>query len=136
MQKKLAAGDNIAALCTKCKLGLDHAIVAMVEGTIAKVKCKTCGSVHKFKDPSSPAPKARVPRAKAGSSVQTVQATWETALAGAKGSERTYAMTAKYRVGDIVNHASFGKGVVLKIHVSKCDILFQDRERLMVSANL
>ena len=29
MLEKHSAGDNIASYCTKCKLGLDHVIVAM-----------------------------------------------------------------------------------------------------------
>ena len=49
MIRKYSAGDNIASHCTKCKLMLDHAIVAMDGEVIAKVKCKTCGSVHKYR---------------------------------------------------------------------------------------
>jgi hypothetical protein len=41
----------------------------------------------------------------------------------------------KYRIGDIVNHQTFGKGVVLKLYTHKCDMLFKDRERLMASTN-
>ena len=44
-------------------------------------------------------------------------------------------MGSKYRVGDIVNHDTFGKGVVQKLYTNKCDVLFQDKERLMASAN-
>jgi hypothetical protein len=44
-------------------------------------------------------------------------------------------MTATYRIGDIVLHAQFGKGIVLKLAPQKCLVLFQDQERLMASAN-
>jgi hypothetical protein len=44
-------------------------------------------------------------------------------------------MDTKYRVGDIVDHDRFGKGVVLKLLVNKCEVLFQDQERLMASGN-
>jgi len=137
MPKKNTAGENIAALCTKCKLTLDHAIVAMVDGKIAKVKCKTCGSTHKFRDPNDPVKaKPRAPRAKSAASSTAKATAWQTALSEAKGSEKEYSMNAKFRVGDVVNHASFGKGIVRKIYMNKCDILFQDYERLMVSANV
>ena len=49
MLEKYSAGENIASHCTKCKLVLDHTIVAMDGETIAKVKCKTCGSAHKYR---------------------------------------------------------------------------------------
>jgi hypothetical protein len=44
-------------------------------------------------------------------------------------------MAATYRIGDIVLHAHFGKGVVLRLSTRKCTVLFQDKERLMASAN-
>jgi hypothetical protein len=56
-------------------------------------------------------------------------------MAAATGKEHMYTMTATYRVGDILLHEQFGKGVVLKLAPKKCLVLFQDQERLMVSAN-
>jgi len=133
MLEKYSAGENIASLCTKCKLNLDHAIVAMDGETIVKVKCKTCGSVHKFRNPADP-PKVRAPRAKKGDS-KTAVSVWENGIASARGKEHSYSMGSKYRVGDIVNHDTFGKGVVQKLYTNKCDVLFQDKERLMASTN-
>jgi hypothetical protein len=135
MQEKNSAGKNIESYCTKCKLNLDHTIMAMDGETIAKVRCKTCGSAHKFKDPAE-SRKIVKPRVKKGVGAEATAAIiWEAGLAEAKGKERDYNMSAKYRVGDIVNHHLFGKGVVLKLYANKCDMLFKDRERLMASAN-
>jgi hypothetical protein len=133
MPEKPLAGDNIASYCTKCKLGLDHAIVAMDGETIVKVKCKTCGGTHKFRDPADP-PKVRASKAKKGGA-KSAETLWEAGIAGAKGKEHVYTMTAKYRVGDLINHHTFGKGIVQKLYSNKCDMLFQDKERLMASAN-
>jgi hypothetical protein len=44
-------------------------------------------------------------------------------------------MTATYRIGDVVLHEQFGKGIVLKLASQQCTVLFQDQERLMASAN-
>jgi hypothetical protein len=135
MLEKNTAGKNIDAYCTKCKLNLDHTITAMDGEVIARVRCKTCGSWHKYRSPSEP-PTVRKPRVKAGAMEEAAAATvWEAGLAEAKGKERIYEMSAKYRVGDVVSHHIFGKGVVVKLYVNKCDILFKDRERLMATAN-
>jgi hypothetical protein len=64
-----------------------------------------------------------------------VAAHWEASLAAARGPEHVYAVTGTYCIGDIVLHAQFGKGVVLKLSTRKCTVLFQDKERLMASAN-
>ncbi|OGW16765.1 MAG: hypothetical protein A2X56_04825 [Nitrospirae bacterium GWC2_57_13] len=133
--EKHAAGENIVSYCTKCKLMLDHAVVAVAGEEIAKVKCKTCGSAHKHRD-TVPVTKARTPRVKKeGSAKMSVEARWEAGIAEAKGKERTYSMAAKYRVGDVVLHDHFGKGVVLNLRMNKCDMLFKDKERLMASGN-
>ncbi len=132
MQEKHAAGDNIASWCTKCRLNLDHTIVAMDGELVVKVKCRTCGSTHKYRN-SADAPKARTPRASSAGGAAVTR--WEDAVAGAGGRSYPYAMDAKYRVGDCIVHERFGKGIVMKLYSHKCDVLFQDRERLMASGN-
>ncbi|HXY53858.1 MAG TPA: hypothetical protein VEM40_04220 [Nitrospirota bacterium] len=133
MPGKLSAGDNIVSYCTKCRLSLDHTIVAVDGEKISEVKCMTCGSAHKFRSAASVA-KTRSPRKKEPTA-KTGEVLWETCIAEAKGEERTYDMGGKYHVGDIVVHHVFGKGVVRKLYLNKCDVLFKDKERLMASAN-
>ncbi|MGE5172535.1 MAG: hypothetical protein ACM3MD_01775 [Betaproteobacteria bacterium] len=136
MLENKSAGNSIDSYCGKCKLGLDHTIMTMDGGVISKVRCKTCGSMHKFRDPAVP-PKVRKTRVKTVAQEEAAIAIlWEAGLAGAKGKERDYDMAAKYRVGDVVNHGKFGKGIVLKVHVNNCEMLFKDRARLMASANV
>lgn len=133
MPEKFTAGENIVSYCTKCKIVLDHVIVAVAEEAIAKVKCKTCNSTHKFRDPAD----VKKPRQtkKKEDVVKTTEALWETCVAEATGQEREYAMTGKYRVGDLVLHNTFGRGVVRKLFLNKCHVLFKDKERLMASSN-
>jgi hypothetical protein len=57
-------------------------------------------------------------------------------MAAATGKEHRYTVTATYHIGDIVLHEQFGKGVVLKLAMKKCTVLFEDKERLMASANV
>jgi hypothetical protein len=109
--------------------------VAMKGEEIAKVQCKTCGSTHKYRNPADP-PKVRAPRVKKeGKKTDSAAAEWEAGLASAKGKEYVYSMSTKYRIGDIVEHHTFGKGIVRKLYSNKCDVLFRDKERLMASAN-
>lgn len=135
MHEKNLPGHNIESYCGKCKASRDHTVMTMVGETVAKVRCKMCGSMHKFRDPLV-IPKARKPRViNPEKEAATAMLYWEASLAEAKGKERDYSMTSKYRIGDIVNHVTFGKGVVLKLYTNKCDMLFKDRERLMASTN-
>jgi hypothetical protein len=136
MADTISAGQSVESYCGKCKVNRDHTIMAMDGNAIAKVRCKTCGSIHKFRDPAVP----YKPRKAGSKTIAQEQATtaliWEAGLAEARGKERDYDMAASYRVGEVVNHRTFGKGLVLKIHINKCQMLFKDQERLMATANL
>lgn len=135
MPEKNSVGKDILSYCGKCKASRDHTIMTMDGETIVKVRCKLCGGMHKLTSPQD-AQKARKPRAKKGAGkAATAEIAWEAGLAEARGKERDYSMELKYRIGDIVNHRIFGKGIVMKVYVNKCDMLFKDKERLMASTN-
>jgi hypothetical protein len=135
MQDSNAAGKNIESYCGKCKQNRDHTIMTMDGEAVAKVRCKDCGSMHKFRS-AAEARKVRKPKViSAAEAAATAELIWEAGLAKAKGKAQDYDMAGKYRVGDIVNHWVFGKGVVVKLHDNKCDMLFKDKERLMASSN-
>lgn len=131
MLEKKSVGKDTESYCGKCKVSREHTIMTMDGETIEKVRCTLCGSMHKFISPLD-AQKVRKPRVKKDSSA-TAETVWSASLAEAKGKERDYSMTLKYRIGDIVNHQTFGKGIVMKAYADKCEILFKDRERLMAS---
>ncbi len=131
MLGRSSAGESIVSYCTKCKTGLDHIIIAREGENISKVKCRTCGGAHKYRDPAT----VRKPRASRKKGAQPMSVIWNTYVTRAHGRELVYNMTGRYRVGDVVVHDKFGKGVVRKLSMNKCHVIFQDKERLMASAN-
>ncbi len=135
MQENNSAGKSIESYCGRCKQNLDHTIMSMEGDKVSKVRCKTCGSLHKFRGVVDVQKVLKARTKTIATEAATAELTWEASLAEAKGKERAYDMTAKYRVGDIVNHQSFGKGIVVKLFTNKCEMLFKDRERLMASSN-
>ena len=42
-------GRNIDAFCTRCGLTLAHIVLYEVGGAVQGVKCKTCGSEHRYR---------------------------------------------------------------------------------------
>jgi hypothetical protein len=135
MTNNISTGGDVASYCTKCRLTLEHVVVAMVGGSVAKVKCKTCGSIHRLRESSAaraggakkkePSPKSLVPP----------EALWESALRSARGPEQPYDMTCSYRAGDVIIHSVFGRGILQKVFPGKCSVLFRDKERLLATAN-
>lgn len=135
MLERNSAGRSIESYCTRCKLNLDHTIMATDREEIVRVRCKTCGTTHKFKGLAD-ARKIRKQRTlKSAGEEATAEIIWETGIAEAKGKERDYDVSVKYGIGDVVNHQAFGKGIVVRLHTNKCSMLFKDKERLMASTN-
>ena len=128
----VSTGKSILSHCTKCKLNLDHFVVTTTGTAVTKVKCKACGSMHKFRDPAS-VKKPRATRKKTANMPPSVL--WQAYMAQARGKELLYTIAARYRVGDIMVHDKFGKGVVRKLAMNKCHVIFEDKERLMASSN-
>ena len=50
-------GDVIDDYCVKCKRIMNHAIVSMVNGEPAKVRCRTCHNDHDYRHEQAPPPK-------------------------------------------------------------------------------
>ena len=50
-------GDDIDDFCVRCKRIMNHAVVSVVNGEAAKVRCRTCHSDHDYRHEQAPPPK-------------------------------------------------------------------------------
>jgi hypothetical protein len=50
-------GDIIDDYCVKCKRLMNHAIVSILDGKAAKVRCRTCYNDHDYRHEQPPPPK-------------------------------------------------------------------------------
>lgn len=153
MSKPLKAGGEVDSWCTKCRLVLNHRIIAMVGPTPARVECSTCGSHHNFR-PRAPGEKApatgggrsivssggsgprstRAPSvSKAAQAALDREKTWEKAIAGkAVRDFRPYRVSETFAEGELIRHAKFGDGVVTRVlDPKKVEILFKDDARTL-----
>jgi hypothetical protein len=152
MSKPLRAGGEVDSWCTKCKLVLNHRVIAMVGGTPVRVECSTCMSHHNFRAraPGDKAPTTSTratggssstsgPRSTRSSVTKAQQAaldrekSWEKAVSGKTVAEfRNYRVDETFAEGDLVRHKKFGDGVVTRIlDAKKVEILFKDEPRTL-----
>lgn len=149
--KKLRAGGECDAWCTKCRLDLGHRIIAMVGDTVKKVECMTCGSHHMYRKPMSErnapkpaaartasgkpaAPRTHAERITAAERAERERvASWERSIAGQPtGAFKAYRTSLVLGPGELVRHPKFGDGVVARvIDRQKVEILFKDGSRTM-----
>jgi hypothetical protein len=132
--KKLEVGKEILSYCGKCKLALAHTIISLnKKGNADKCECNTCGATHKYRDPDK-ATKKRAPAKKAPKKEKiSPEMIWKEAIASAKGLSQPYKMNGDFSEGDLIEHSTFGKGVVGElISDKKIRVIFEEGEKILV----
>ncbi len=56
---EIRLGDIIDDHCSRCRLPTNHSVVAVVNGAVRKVRCRTCDFEHDYRHGKSPARKSR-----------------------------------------------------------------------------
>lgn len=129
-------------------MDLAATVVAKVGQEIVRVECKTCRKERAYKPPKgvqdpSAAPKAKRKTksasaeevsAKSAAAARAVAVEWQNVMTSSKASKRIkYSPKCMLEAGNIVDHAKFGDGVVLKLHhPNKAEVIFQDDIRLLI----
>jgi hypothetical protein len=135
-------GKFIDAYCNRCALTLAHVVLFEVNGVVSGVKCRTCGSEHRYRGPA-PVKKKEAPtvRGSGGGLVATAPKTirpvvskqWEAKSAAAPSDVVAweYKLTERYEKGDVIDHPRFGRGFVESTTMDKMDVLFREGRKLM-----
>ena len=55
--REVRLGDDIDDYCVRCKRIMNHAVVSVLNGEPAKVRCRTCHSDHDYRHEQAPPPK-------------------------------------------------------------------------------
>lgn len=124
-------GGEVDAMCNKCKMVLAHTILAMVGTKIARVRCNTCMSEHAYRGTAAPQTRAR---SKASSDKPAkVVVSFTQQLEGKDVSKaRKYSPKETFAAGDLVDHPTFGLGIVNTVRLDKIDVAFKAFEKTLV----
>jgi hypothetical protein len=128
MSQTLAVGKDVLSYCGKCKLTLSHIIMSMKDHKKPhKVKCNTCKAEHAFKDPSTANKKKRSPTKKSKKiDTMPLAQRWQMAVDSFKGNATKYSIKSIFHLGDMIDHPTFGRGVVDEIvDNDKIAVMFQ-----------
>ena len=156
MAKAVKTAGEVDSWCTKCRMMLNHRIIAMVGAKPVRVECSTCMSHHNFRQfaPGDAPAKgtsalARGPVSASSSRAARVptvtrleqerrdrEKIWEKATNGkAIGEFKRYNVSATFSAGDLVRHSKFGDGVVTRVlDANKVEVLFKDEHRTLAQA--
>lgn len=138
-------GENIDAYCTKCKLILAHVVLYEIDGAVRGVKCKTCGSEHKYREKKvqtkstravksdrQEKPRKTAPKGRKVSKVSSLQ--WELKFEemDVESRAKNYHIQDTYSIDDVIRHPVFGIGFVIRVvSETRMEVLFKDSVKLM-----
>jgi hypothetical protein len=121
-------GTDIASMCTKCRIEREHTVASRVGEKIGKVRCKTCGSLHRFIKPGTPVP---APRRK--SSKVSPEETWSRRLETASSKRTAYTPAGAYQLDEVIDHSHFGVGIVTMLMAKdKIQVTFKDGPKILI----
>jgi hypothetical protein len=147
---KIGPGDDVEAWCTRCRMTLNHRIIAMVGSTIQRVQCLTCNGEHKYHLPKdqktggtgrksvrvSPGEKlSRKPLSSVKPSPERAKNEWTTFMRELpEGYEpRSYKISESFKVGEFIQHPSLGMGRVLDIAgAEKIEVIFESGRKILL----
>lgn len=126
-------GGEVDAFCTRCKMTLAHTILAMVGTKIARVRCNTCNGDHAYRSaPGATSSTPRKPRA-SGDAPTKVVVGWTQRIAERDpASAKKFSVKETFQVDDLVDHPTFGLGIVSAVRGDKIDVAFKTEQKTLM----
>src|SRR5689334_10823677 len=156
--KAIKPGTEVDSYCTKCRMDLLHRIIAVHNGRIMRVECRTCGGHHNYRRPkaavseprvtaaartassterSRPSSSAPSPRRAAAAEAERLrEASCQKAVLGQPiSSFKSYRASQTFSLGDLIRHGKFGDGYIVRvIDRQKVEVMFKDGPRMLAQA--
>jgi len=133
MSPAIRVGGDIDAWCTRCKMILGHTVLAMLGTAPARVRCNTCDGEHKYRAAEAPSkPKRWEPKSTLAKE-KPVVTSWEALLAAKDVSKaRRYTAKERFANGEVLQHPSFGIGLVQEVRGDKITVAFKADVKTLV----
>lgn len=133
----LSVDDVVKARCPVCGEVQNHTVIKMVDEKTARIRCNACCTtgLYNGKTPAKAgknARKAPVSRKAREAQAAKERETWVALQPGMEEKAVVYSMTGTYHVRDVVQHGSFGLGLVTReVGPHKIEVLFEEGKKLL-----
>jgi hypothetical protein len=126
--------QNVITMCTKCEMELNHVVVAHnADGFVEKVKCHTCGTEHKYRPDKKRATKKTSKKNITTHPELDLTKTFEKLAEKFKEKKPLpYSMSGSFKNEDVIDHKTFGMGIVTGATHDKMEVAFSDGPRILV----
>ncbi|MCA1962194.1 MAG: hypothetical protein LDL33_15540 [Desulfomonile sp.] len=144
----IGPGDDVEAWCTRCRMTLNHRVIAVVGCDIKRVHCLTCGSDHKYYPPRGSAASnektsrvtktsgdVKAPKTSADRAASRARGEWNTFMSQMPPGTvvRPYKITESYAAAEYIDHPLFGRGRIVEVVGSdKIEVAFEEGRKVLL----
>lgn len=145
----ITPGDDVEAWCTRCRMDLNHRVIAVVGSNIQRVHCLTCGGDHKYYPPKGQASeKTETVRARGTRSTAKNQKLMPEKISPARAAGEwsaimkdmspdtaptPYNVRQSFRPSEFIEHPVFGTGRVMEIvGAERIQVIFKDGRKVLI----
>lgn len=132
-KERTPVAKDVITMCTKCGMELNHVVIAHnAKGIVQKVKCHTCGSEHKYRSDTKRVAKVTSKRNTTTQELDLTR-TFETLAHKFKEKARLpYSLSGAFKNEDVIDHKTFGTGIVISASSDRMEVVFSDGPRILV----
>ena len=125
--------QNVITMCSKCGMELSHVVVAHnATGIVERVKCHTCGSEHKYRPDKKKATMKSTKKIISTHEADFTKTFEELAEKFKEKEHLPYRMSGSFKNDDVIDHKTFGMGIVIRAFDDKMEVAFCDGPRILV----
>jgi len=125
--------ETVVTMCAKCEMELNHVVVVRnMEGIVERVKCNTCGNEHKYHPDKKKTPKKTAKKSIGTKKVDFAKAFEDLAEKFKEKKPVPYSMSGSFKNDDVIDHKTFGMGIVISASHDKMEVAFSDEPRILV----
>ncbi|MCJ8278077.1 MAG: hypothetical protein MJK18_14640 [Bdellovibrionales bacterium] len=126
METLPAVAKNVYHYCSKCETERYHRVLAHLSPTEARLECEVCGSKRKLKIGKSVATKKKTTRKTRTKGPSHVEVWTELKEKYSDLDPEAYSIRGVFRADTLIDHPSFGIGVVTSAHPNKIEVCFEE----------
>lgn len=132
-KERTPVAQNVITMCKRCEMELHHVVVAHdAMGIVETVKCNTCGSEHKYRLGKKRGTKKTSKKSASNREVDLTKS-FEELVEKFKGKKRLpYDMAGSFKNEDVIDHKTFGMGIVIGASHDRMEVAFSDGSRILV----
>jgi hypothetical protein len=138
----IGPGDDVEAWCTRCRMNLNHRVIAVLGNEVKRVHCLTCGGDHQYYSPKegvldkgpAKAPKPAQVKPEPRSS-RRASGEWSRIMKEMPPdvSPRPYKVSDTYQPAEYIEHAVFGPGRILEIlGRERIEVIFKEGRKVLI----